>query len=131
MSNESRKFQTQIQPGKRVKVKTSAKYYSSGETNPRLGKETDLHSAAGEWEKGVAERNPFRVSSSDLQPSSSSVLHRQVGSRVRIKKDAKRYASGEEIPAWVKNQTYTIQQIKDSRVLLKEIQSWVFLKDIE
>ena len=132
LSNEKPEAsQTQIQPGKRVKVKTSATYYSSGERIPDWVKKQTYTVQQVNGKKVLLKEILSWVSSSDLQPSNTSALLIQVGSRVRIKKDAKRYASGEEIPAWVKNQRYTIQQIKDSRVLLKEIQSWVFLKDIE
>ena len=54
-----------------------------------------------------------------------------VGKTVRVKGTAEKYATGQAIPGWVKNGTYTVQQIKDSRALLKEIESWVNLSDLE
>lgn len=123
--------QTQIQPGKRVKVKASAKYYSSGERIPDWVKKQTYMVQQVNGEKVLLKEILSWVSSTDLQLSDTSALLIRVGSKIRIKKDTKRYASGEQMPAWVKNQTYTIQQIKNSRVLLKEIQSWVFTKDIE
>lgn len=53
------------------------------------------------------------------------------GSKVKIKSSAKKYATGETIPARYKNKTYTVQQVKSDRILLKEIYSWVFKKDIQ
>lgn len=55
----------------------------------------------------------------------------KVGQKVKIKSSASKYATGENIPGWVKGKTYTIQQIKNNRVLLKEIVSWVYKKDVQ
>ena len=61
----------------------------------------------------------------------SNVKDFKVGDKVKIKSSATHYATGQTIPNWVKGQTYTIQQVKSDRVLLKEIISWVFKKDVE
>lgn len=53
----------------------------------------------------------------------------RVGSKVKV--IGTTYATGQNIPSFVKNNTYTIQQISGDRVLLKEIVSWVFKKDIQ
>lgn len=55
----------------------------------------------------------------------------KVGQKVNVKKSALKYATGQNIPSWVKGKTYTIQQVKSDRVLLKEIVSWVYKKDLE
>ncbi len=55
----------------------------------------------------------------------------KVGQKVRVKKSAQKYATGQTIPSWVKGRTYTVQQIKSDRVLLKEIVSWIYKKDVE
>lgn len=64
---------------------------------------------------------------------SSSNAKFKVGDKVKIKKSAEKYYTGERIPNWVKNGKYTITQIKTNpdRALLKEIISWVYLKDLE
>lgn len=58
-----------------------------------------------------------------------------VGTKVKIKSSAKRYATGELIPGSRKNQTYTIMQkgtrSGKSQVLLKEIMSWVWESDVQ
>ena len=54
-----------------------------------------------------------------------------VGQKVRVKQSAKKYATGQTIPDWVKGRTYTIMQVKSDRVLLKEIMSWVYQTDVE
>src|SRR5690606_7851398 len=54
-----------------------------------------------------------------------------VNSKVKIKSSATKYATGQTIPSYVKNKTYTVMQVKSDRVLLKEIMSWVYKKDIQ
>ncbi|WP_300383712.1 N-acetylmuramoyl-L-alanine amidase [Clostridium sp.] len=51
-----------------------------------------------------------------------------VGSKVKVTGNT--YATGEAIPAWVKDSTFTVAQIEGSKALLKEITSWVYLKDL-
>jgi len=53
-----------------------------------------------------------------------------VGDSVRLTPSAAVYATGQSIPAWVKAGTYTVMQVKADRVLLKEIISWVFERDV-
>lgn len=52
----------------------------------------------------------------------------KVGSKVKI--TGSKYATGQTIPDWVKPKTYTVQQIAGDKVLIKEIVSWVFTKDL-
>lgn len=53
-----------------------------------------------------------------------------VGSKVKIKSSADKYSTGQNIPDWVKNKTYTVQQIGSGKALLKEIVSWVNTEDL-
>lgn len=57
----------------------------------------------------------------------------KVGDIVRISNDATRYVTGQKIPAWVKNRVHTIKQFSadKSKVLLKEINSWVYVSNID
>ena len=54
----------------------------------------------------------------------------KVGDRVTLSRSASKYYTGENIPNSVKGKTYTVQQVANGRVLLKEIVSWVFTKDV-
>ena len=55
----------------------------------------------------------------------------KVGDKVKVKSTATTYAnSTKNIPQWVKNGTYTVSKVDSSKVLLKEITSWVNLSDI-
>lgn len=53
-----------------------------------------------------------------------------VGSRVKVNSEASSYATGQTIPNSVKGNVYTVMQISGDRVLLREIYSWVFRRDI-
>ncbi|NLU09461.1 MAG: hypothetical protein GXW90_00680 [Tepidanaerobacter acetatoxydans] len=55
----------------------------------------------------------------------------KVGSKAKIKSTATKYSTGQTIPNWVKGNTYTVQQVGNGKVLLKEIVSWVNTSDIE
>ncbi|OLS02870.1 hypothetical protein [Tissierella creatinophila] len=54
----------------------------------------------------------------------------KVGDKVILSNSAIKYATGQTIPSHIKNKAYTVQQVKSDRVLLKEIMSWVFTKDL-
>ncbi|MFR5264032.1 GH25 family lysozyme [Clostridium sp.] len=54
-----------------------------------------------------------------------------VGAKVRIKSSATNYVTGESIPNWVKENIYTVEQITDNKALLKEIESWLYLNDLQ
>lgn len=55
----------------------------------------------------------------------------RVGSKVKIKNSCSKYATGQAIPNWAKQKEYTVQQVKDDRALIKEIVSWVYIKDLD
>ena len=54
-----------------------------------------------------------------------------VGAKVRIKQSASTYVTGQAIPSWVKENTYTVEQITNNKALLKEIESWLYLNDLQ
>lgn len=53
----------------------------------------------------------------------------KVGDKVKI--TGKKYATGQTVPNWVKQQTYTVKSVSAGKALLGEITSWVYLKDLE
>lgn len=54
-----------------------------------------------------------------------------VGSKVKIKNSASKYATGQTIPNSIKGKTDVVQELANDRALLKGIYSWVYLKDLE
>ena len=55
----------------------------------------------------------------------------KVGDKVRVKRSATKYATGQLIPGWVKNRRYTVEQVSGTRILLREITSWVYIADLD
>lgn len=53
-----------------------------------------------------------------------------VGSTVTLSANAINYATGQKIPECYKNRNYTIMQVGNGKVLLKELYSWVYTKDL-
>lgn len=53
-----------------------------------------------------------------------------VGSKVTLLANATNYATGQKIPSCYKNRNYTIMQVGNDKVLLKELYSWVYTKDL-
>lgn len=49
----------------------------------------------------------------------------------RVKIIGNLYATGQKVPAWVKLRTFTISRIYNRKALLKEIKSWVYIRDIK
>lgn len=65
------------------------------------------------------------------------VISMEAGDKVKIKSTATVYMTGQTIPSTVKGKEYTIQQlgrpsgVSGDGALIKEIVSWIFLKDLE
>lgn len=76
-----------------------------------------------------ADANPgysvFNNSGIKVYPITGTIVE---GSKVKVV--GTNYATGETIPDWVKKETYTVSKITDNKALLKEISSWVYLKDL-
>ena len=53
-----------------------------------------------------------------------------IGSTVTLSSNATNYATGQKIPECYKNRNYTIMQVGNGKVLLKELYSWVYTKDL-
>jgi N-acetylmuramoyl-L-alanine amidase CwlA len=55
----------------------------------------------------------------------------KVGAKVTLLSSATKYATGQAIPNWCKNRKYTIMQVGNGKILLKELYSWVYTKDVK
>lgn len=54
-----------------------------------------------------------------------------IGDKVRVNDDAYKYATVDKlIPSYVKGNVYTVSKVDSEKVLLQEITSWVFIKDV-
>lgn len=55
---------------------------------------------------------------------------RTVSVGCKVKVTGTNYATGQAIPQWVKSQVYTVSEVSGTKALLKEITSWVYIKDL-
>ena len=55
----------------------------------------------------------------------------QVGNIVRVKFGVKHWANGVGMPSWVQSNTYKVQEISGSNLLLGGIMSWINASDVE
>ncbi|EOS7926169.1 LysM peptidoglycan-binding domain-containing protein [Enterococcus hirae] len=55
----------------------------------------------------------------------------KVGDTVKVKFNVDTWATGEAVPGWVKGNSYKVQEVIGSRVLLEGILSWISKGDIE
>jgi N-acetylmuramoyl-L-alanine amidase CwlA len=83
----------------------------------------------------VNKRYGITSDSSTSKPStstggSSSSSSIKVGDKVKLSANATKYATGETIPEQYKGKTYTVMQLGSGKVLLKELYSWVYTKDV-
>jgi len=55
-----------------------------------------------------------------------------IGSQVRVNQTAQTWATGQDIPAWVRGQTYIVRQLRNSNqeLLLDGINSWIRIEDV-
>lgn len=120
-----------IKAGDKVKIKSSATHYVTGEEIPGWVKGniyTVYQTGNG---KVLLKEIMSWVRIADIQGQKDVATGLFTGKKVKVKTSAKTYATGEEIPGWVKGQTYTIYQTGNGKVLLKEIMSWVRNSDVQ
>jgi hypothetical protein len=73
--------------------------------------------------------NDNDVKSNQPQPAPSASF--RVGQVVTLQNYATNYATGQGIPVSIRNKKYTIMQVGNGKVLLKEIMSWVLNQDVK
>ncbi|MFS0643657.1 N-acetylmuramoyl-L-alanine amidase [Siminovitchia sp. 179-K 8D1 HS] len=121
-----------------MKTNSIVEYLNSIKVNSSFANRQKLYNQYGFKDKytGTAQQNinllaKMRGGSAPKASAKPVTPNFKVGSKVKIKSSAKKYATGENIPSSIKGKTYTIQQVKSDRVLLKEIYSWVKKSDVQ
>lgn len=113
------------------KVNITASHYSTGQVIPAEQKGSKVHTIMQiTGDKALLQEIYSWVPLSGLKLAGTSASRSvAVGSKVRI--TGSHYATGQAIPSEQKgNKIHTVQQISGDRALLKEIYSWVYIKDI-
>ena len=63
------------------------------------------------------------------KPSGGNLTTVKAGDTVKI--TGSKYATGQNIPFWVKLKSHTVKSISGNKALLKEINSWVYIADLK
>lgn len=105
--------------------------------NKWSGKNCPRHLRAGDWGinwndflTGVKVTEKVEVEKEEKEYTTTNTNF-NIGDKVRIKKTAKTYATGQTIPSSIKGKTDAIMQRGSNRMLLKGIYSWVRTSDLE
>ena len=120
---------TGFKVGDTVRIRQNARTYATGETIPDWVKAQTDTIAQISGNRALLRSINSWVRLSDLEKVASAPRF-AVGDRVAIKASAVTYATGQQIPAWVKGQTDTIVELRSDRALLRNIYSWVLLRDL-
>ncbi|MEI3614276.1 hypothetical protein [Pseudogracilibacillus sp. SO30301A] len=76
----------------------------------------------------VTVKKVVKVTDTNYLTSNNNVMLHE---KVTLRHSATHYATGERIPERYKGKTYTVMQRGSNRVLLKELYSWVHIRDVE
>lgn len=63
------------------------------------------------------------------KPSGGNLTTVKAGDTVKI--TGSKYATGQNIPLWVKLKSHTVKSVSGNKALLKEINSWVYIADLK
>ena len=74
---------------------------------------------------GIKKKSAPAVKPSENKPTVATV---RAGDIVKIK--GSKYATGQNIPVWVKLKKHTVKSVNGNKALLKEINSWVYVSDL-
>jgi len=114
-------------------IKDSAETYATGEKISEWVKGNSYTILQEESDKVLFEDIYSWVRTSDIEgyhePNEPADVNK--GEKVTLLRSAKEYSTGEIIDDRYKNKTYTVQQIKSDKVLLRELYSWVDKSDIK
>ncbi|EYE88251.1 hypothetical protein Q428_08610 [Fervidicella metallireducens AeB] len=117
--------------GEGAKVRVVGNKYATGQDVPGWVKNETYTVQQVSGNKALLKEIVSWVYINDLALVSASAAPKvtiEVGSKVKV--TGSNYATGQAIPGWVKNNTYTVMQLSDNKALLKEIMSWVYIKDL-
>lgn len=83
---------------------------------------------AKECARDNEEYKVFDSKGNQVYPEAIKDITIQVGSKVKV--TGIHYATGQKIPSWVKKNSYTVMETNGEKALLKEIMSWVYVRDL-
>lgn len=126
--------------GGKATIKSNAKTYATGENIPARykGKAFTIQQVKSgqvllkelySWVR-TSDLVGGTTSSGTTTTNTAKKKSYKAGNKVTLNKSASKYATGENIPNRYKGKRFTVQQVKSDRLLLKELYSWVYIKDV-
>lgn len=82
------------------------------------------------WGTFTREIKDLYSGGSTSTPSTPSSNGFNVGDKVKVSTNATKYYTGQTIPSFVKGSTYTVTEVKSDKVLLSDVNSWFYPKDL-
>lgn len=91
-----------------------------------------VETAAGQKQCGIAiaEAVASVYGLKPTAPSTPAPSPKKIGVGDIVKIIGKKYATGQNIPIWVKLRKHTVKSVNGNKALLKEINSWVYIADL-
>lgn len=80
---------------------------------------------------GIKKKTTSQSNTQTSSSSSSTVATAKFHTGDKVKIIGKYYATGQSIPLWVRLRTHTIKSVSGAKALLKEINSYVLIKDLK
>ena len=125
----------QSQPATPPASNASTHTVRSGETLSGIAEQHRTTVAELQRLNNIANANLIRIGQVLRLPGASNTtaaLQIRVGGRVRVNTGASTWVTGQTIPAWVRGQTYTVQQLRNNNreALLAGVMSWVRTSDV-
>lgn len=117
--------------GEQVKIKNTTITYATGQEIPAWIKENVYIISEILSNKVLLEPINSWVYINDIVSAQNKIKNFVVGERVKVKENTLTYATGQEIPQWVKGNSYTISQVSGDKVLLQPINSWILKTNLE
>lgn len=91
-----------------------------------------VETAAGQKQCGIAiaEAVASVYGLKPTAPSTPAPSPKKIGVGDIVKIIGKKYATGQNIPIWVRLRKHTVKSVNGNKALLKEINSWVYISDL-
>ena len=106
---------------------------SWSDAGSQKGAFSDLNNA----KKCADQNNGYSVfdnAGNKVYPSTSNNTNNSTGGSIGvgsvIKVTGNKYATGEDVPGWVKSNSYKVIQVNGNKILLESIMSWVYINDV-
>lgn len=113
------------------KVEIVGAYYATGQEVSSWAKK-NIHTIAQiKGDKALLQTINSWCYLKDIKLSGNTTDKKELKVGDTVKMNGSKWATGERVASWVKNNKYRVRQIKGDRALLDDVISWAYIKDLE